>query len=244
LLYLTIGYLAARAAFGAGGRVTDTEGAMHVVNQESLGWVLLLVVAAGLLGYALWRLVEAILDPEGRGTGPKAIAVRLGFAMRGLFHGALGISAARLALRQRAGSSGQVREWTEQAFALPGGELLVLLGGIWIAGYGLYQFYRAATPKMKRHLQLGELPDPLRKWVVAVSRFGIAARGVVFCMVGFFLARAAAGHDARQAGGVRESLRTLADLGRWPFLVMALGLIAYAVYELLNARYRSIRVSA
>jgi hypothetical protein len=244
LLYITVGYLAAQAALGRGGRVTDTQGAMHTVNRGSGGWILLLVIAAGLLGYALWRLVEAVVDPERRGTGFKAIAVRFGFAVRGLFHGLLGITALRLALQQRAGSSGQVREWTERAFALPAGEVLVLLGGIWIAGYGLYQFYRAMTPKMKRHLQLSELPEPLRRWVLGVSRFGIAARGVVFCLVGFFLTRAALGQDVSEAGGLREALRTIAGVGRWPFLVVAFGLIAYGVYELLNARYRSIRVTA
>ena len=242
LLYMTVGYLAAQAALGRGGRVTDTQGALRTVNQGSGGWILLLVVAAGLLGYALWRIVEAVVDPERRGTGFKAIAVRLGFAVRGLFHAALGVTAFRLALHQRAGSSGQIREWTRKAFELPAGEVLVLLAAAWIAGYGVYQFYRAATPKMKRHLQLSELPNPLRNWVVGVSRFGIAARGVVFCLIGLFLARAAAGHDARQAGGLQESLRTLANVGRWPFLLVAFGLIAYGVYELLNARYRTIKV--
>jgi hypothetical protein len=242
LLYTTVGYLAAQAALGSGGRVTDTEGALHVVNRGSGGWALMLAVAAGLLGYALWRLVEAVVDPERRGTGAKAIALRLGFAVRGLFHGALGITAFRLALHQRTGSTGQAREWTQRAFALPAGEVLVLVGGIWIAGYGLYQFYRAATPKMKRHLQLSELPNPLRKWVLGFSRFGIAARGIVFCLVGFFLVRAAVGQDVRQAGGLREALRALAGVGRWPLLVVAFGLIAYGLYELLNARYRTIKV--
>jgi hypothetical protein len=245
LLYMTVGYLAAQAALGRGGRVTDTQGALRTVNQGgSAGWIVLLVIAAGLLGYALWRLVEAVVDPERRGTGFKAIAVRLGFAVRGLFHGALGVTALRLALHQRGGSSGQVRDWTRKAFELPGGEVLVLLAAAGIAGYGIYQFYRAVTPKMKRHLQLGELPNPPRNWVVGISRFGIAARGVVFCLVGFFLVRAAVGHDVREAGGLREALRAVAGAGRWPFLVVAFGLIAYGVYELLNARYRSIRVTA
>jgi hypothetical protein len=34
----------------------------------------------------------------------------------------------------------------------------------------------------------------------------------------------------------------LAAIGRWPFVVVALGLAAYGVYELVNARYRRIRV--
>lgn len=145
LLYITIGLVAAGAAFGPGRKTTDTQGALRVVHGMMFGRVVLLVVAAGLMGYAVWRVVEAVMDP------------------------ALG-------------------------------------------------------------------------WVVGLSRFGIAARGVVFCLIGFFLARAASQQDAGEVGGVRESLRVLASIGRWPFVVVALGLIAYGMYELVNARYRRIRV--
>jgi hypothetical protein len=76
-----------------------------------------------------------------------------------------------------------------------------------------------------------------------VSRFGIAARGVVFCLIGFLLMRAVLHHNAAEAGGLRESLHAVAGLGRWPFIAVALGLVAYGVYELLNARYRRISVA-
>jgi hypothetical protein len=42
---------------------------------------------------------------------------------------------------------------------------------------------------------------------------------------------------------VRESLRTLERTGHWAFVAVALGLMAYGVYQLLNARYRNIRVA-
>jgi hypothetical protein len=243
VLYLTIGYLATRAATGPGGRVTDTEGALRVVHGVSFGRVLLLLVAIGLLGYGLWRVVQAVVDPERRGNDWKGLAVRSGFLARGLFHGALGVSAVRLALKHRAGGGGdQMKGWTEQAFDLPGGELLVGLAAAWIAGYGVYQFYRASTPKLSKHLHLHQLDEPLRTWVVRVSRFGIGARGVVFCLIGLFLARAVLRHDAAQAGGLRESLRTVASWGQWPFLLVAFGLMAYGIYELVNARYRSISI--
>ncbi|HZB27046.1 MAG TPA: DUF1206 domain-containing protein [Gemmatimonadales bacterium] len=242
VLYITVGYLAAEAGLGTGGRVTDTHGALRVVHQASHGPALLLLIAAGLTGYAVWRLVEAVVDPERRGTNAKGIALRLGFAIRGAFHGLLGITAFRLVLGDGSGASGdEPHRWTERAFDLPGGDLLVGLAAGWVAGYGVYQFYRAATPKMQRHLQLSELPDRVRGWVLGVSRFGIAARGLVFCLIGFFFARAALRHDAGQAGGIRESLRTLSELGRWPFVLVAFGLLAYGIYELVNARYRRIR---
>jgi hypothetical protein len=199
------------------------------------------LIAAGLLGYAAWRLVEAAVDPERRGSQLKAVLMRTGYAGRGLFHAGLGVTAIRLALGHDGGSrGGQVSSWTARTFRVPGGELLVWLAAAWIAGYGLYQFYRAWSPQMRKHLRLGELPEGVRAWVLGVSRFGIAARGVVFCLIGFFLARAAQRHDPAEAGGLRESLRALAHTGRWPFAVVAVGLIAYGIFQLVNARYRSI----
>jgi uncharacterized protein DUF1206 len=244
LLYITVGLVAAKAAVGPGGRATDAGGALLIVNGMTFGRVVLLVVAAGLMGYAVWRVVEAVVDPDRRGVGPKGVALRAGSAGRGVFHAGLAITALRLAYGDRpASKSDQAREWTAVAFGLPGGELLVWMAATGITGYGIYQLYRSYAAKLGSQLDLGQLHEPALGWVVGMSRFGIAARGVVFCLIGFFLARAAAQHDAGQAGGVRKSLGTLADISRWPFGVVALGLVAYGVYELVNARYRRIRVS-
>lgn len=244
VLYITIGMVAAQAAFGPGGGITDTHGALTAVHQLTFGGVLLFVIAAGLMGYAVWRVVEAIVDPDGRGNGAKGLALRASFAARGLLHGAIGVAAFRMAWGDpSAGSGNGARDATAYAFHLPGGELLVWLGAAGVLGYGVYQLYRAYAAKLSRQLDLTPLTGATRVWVVAISRFGIAARGIIFCLIGFFLGRAAAHHDAGEVGGVRESLRTLANMGRWPFALVALGLIAYGVYELLNARYRNIRVA-
>jgi hypothetical protein len=242
LLYITVGLLAAQAGLGRGGRTTDTHGALRFMNEVTLGRVVLLVIAAGLLGYALWRLVEALLDPEHRGSDLKGVALRIGSAARAALHGGLAVAALRLAYGDRSGSADHPRYWTARAFELPAGDLVVWLAALSITGYGLYQLYRAWAPKLGRQLQLGKIPERASGVVVGVSRFGIAARGAVFCLVGVLLARAAARHDAGDAGGLRESLGAVAELGRWPFVVVALGLVAYGVYELVNARYRRIRV--
>ena len=244
LLYITVGILAAEAGLGRGGQTTDTQGAMRVVHRATFGRFALGIIAAGLIGYGIWRLVEAVVDPDRRGTDLKGLALRASFAFRGLFHGALGLTALRLALRSQAGPhSDQTRHWAGRAFELPAGHLLVWSAALAISGYGLYQLYRAYASKLSSQLRLGELSAETRGWVVGVSRFGIAARGVVFGLIGFLLARAAANHSAAEAGGVRRSLSVLAGIGRWPLVVVALGLIAYGIYELVNARYRDIRVA-
>jgi hypothetical protein len=243
LLYITIGIVAAQAAFGTGGGTTDTQGALRLVHDFRFGRIVLLAIAAGLVGYAVWRVVEAIVDPDGRGHSPKGIALRLSFAARGLFHGALGVAAFRAARGLRSsGSDDRARSLTASAFELPAGELLVWLAAGGVIAYGVYQLYRAYATKLGRQLNLGPLSGSTHAWVVGVSRFGIAARGIIFCLIGLLLARAAEQHDAGQVGGIRESFQMLARAGRWPFAAVALGLIAYGVYELVNARYRRIRV--
>jgi hypothetical protein len=242
-LYLTIGLLALLAGLRRSGGAVDTQGALRVVHHATFGRIALMVIAAGLLGYAAWRIVEAVVDPDGRGRDLKGLALRGSFAFRGVAHGALGITALRLAARERPGArTDQTPHWTARAFELPAGELLVWLAAIGIAGYGIYQLYRAYASKLSRQLSLVGVGPGTTRWVIGVSRFGIGARGVVFCLIGYFLARAAAAHNASEAGGVRKSLGVLADIGRWPFMVVALGLMAYGVYELVNARYRRISV--
>jgi hypothetical protein len=244
VLYGTIGLLAARAALGqSGGRATDTRGALRAVLEAPFGSELLLIIAGGLAGYALWRLVEAITDPEGRGHGAKALALRAGNAARGLAHGALALAALRLGLGHGDGGSRGPDGWTARVFALPAGEALVWLAAAAVAGYGAYQLYRAWRAKLGRHLALTRVSARTGSVLVGVCRFGLAARGAVFLLIGFLLGRAAARHDPHQAGGVRESLLTLAWIGRWALGAVALGLIAYGVFQLVEARYRRIDVA-
>jgi len=243
VLYMTIGVLAARAAFGDGGRTTDTRGALTSVLGAPFGRAMLIVMALGLLGYAVWRIVQAITDPEHRGSDAKGLAMRASYVVRGLLHAGIAVTAFRLATGNGGGAGGdgeRSERWTSRALEAPGGETLVWLVGAGIVAYGIYQLYRAWAAKLSRQLDLGRLSAEASRWVIAVSRFGIGARGVVFALIGVLLLRAATRHDAEQAGGLADSLATLGGVGRWPLGVVALGLVAYGIYELVNARYRRI----
>jgi len=243
LLYATIGILAAQAALGSRGRTTDIGGALREVVRAPLGDVMLLAIAVGLAGYALWRVVDAITDAEGRGRDPKGIASRVGSAFRGLAHAGLALAAFRLATGSGNGDGARSEQLVARALDLPAGQWLVWLGAGAVLGYGGYQLYRAYAAKLGRRLSLAALPAGPARWVIALCRSGIAARGIVFVLIGVLLVRTAARRDPEQAGGIRESLEMLAGMGRWPLTVVALGLVAYALYELLNARYRRIRVA-
>ena len=243
VLYGTIGILAAQVALGSGGRTTDTRGALRELMDAPYGRAMLIVIAVGLFGYALWAFVRAITDAEGRGTKAKGIALRVGDLVRGVAHAALAFAAVRLARGSGGGGGNGTQEWAGKVMDAPFGEALLWAAAAGVAGYGLYQLYRSWAAKLGKRLAIGELPPGTASWIVGVSRFGIAARGVVFCLIAWFLARAAAHHNPSEAGGVRESLRALGEAGRWPLALVALGLVAYGVYELVNARYRRIQVA-
>jgi hypothetical protein len=78
----------------------------------------------------------------------------------------------------------------------------------------------------------------VRRKVVAISRFGIGARGIVFFVIGGSLVIAALRHNPSDAHGTTGALQELPH----PLLVVVgFGLAAYGVYALVNARYRRIK---
>ena len=243
LLYATVGILAAQAALGRGGRTTDLGGALREVVRAPMGKPLLLVIGVGLAGYAIWRILDAITDAEGKGGDAKGLARRIGSAARGLGHGALAVAAFGLATGSSGGGGGSKRELASKAVDVAGGSWLLWVAAAAVLAYAGYQLYRAYAAKLGSQLDLGAVSTGVGWWVVGLSRAGIAARGVVFGLVGVLLVRAAQHGNPQEAGGIRDSLRMLGDMGRWPLAFVAFGLVAYAVYELLNARYRRIRVA-
>jgi hypothetical protein len=244
VLYTMVGVLAFGVGRGTGGRTTGSRGALVTILSAPFGRILLALIAGGLIGYAVWRVVEGISDPDRRGSDAKGLALRASFIGRGLLHGLLGLSAARVAISgvSREDDGETAERWTSRLLEAPGGEALLIGVGLALIGFALYQLYRAVTAKISRRIDLSAMTPGGARWAVVVSRFGIAARGIIFGLMGAALYRAARQHDASEAGGTGESLQEIAQLGRWPLMLIALGLIAYGGYELINAKYRRIRI--
>jgi hypothetical protein len=242
ILYATVGLLAMGAVFGRG-ESTDSRGAMMKILEAPFGRTLLAIVAIGLVGYAVWRCVSAVIDSERRGNDVKGLALRASFFARGLIHFGLAWSAIRFVWGAGGERSDNGKRAAGAALVAPGGTWLLWAVALGLAGFGLYQIYRAAVAKLSEQLRLGEARREAGSWIIGVSRFGIAARGLVFVAIAWLFGRAAASHDPEKAGGIEAALDTLAAFGRWPFAAIGAGLIAYGFYELVNARYRRVVAS-
>ena len=138
------------------------------------------------------------------------------------------------------GSGNSERDWTALVLQQPLGQWLIGLVGTIIIGLGIYQLYKAYKVKFRKQLNLSELSRQQQNWLVGISRFGVAARGVVFTIIGFFVIQAARRSDPNEVRGLDGALQSLAaqPYGQFLLAVVAFGLIGYGVYLLVQARYR------
>jgi hypothetical protein len=126
--------------------------------------------------------------------------------------------------------------------AQPFGRWLGVVAGAVIVGTGLYQLHKAYRADCRDELKSGEMGARENKWASRIGRIGYAARGVVFGVIGVFLAQAALQTDPDEARGLGGALETLARQPFGPYVLgaVALGLVAYGVFMFVMARYRRI----
>ena len=242
LVYIIIGGLAALAALGNGGATTDRKGAIETIYTQPFGKILLAVVIFGLACYAIWSFIQAAADTEGKGSTPKGMANRLFYAGVGISYITLAFAAFQLLVG--AGNGGKnsdtnAQDWTAELLKQPFGVGLVILAGLVVLGLACYQFYRAYKANFQKRLELGKMDARTKEWTIRFGRFGLAARGIVFGVIGIFLISAALQHNPSQAKGLGGALGELSQqpYGQVLLGIVAIGLVAYGIYTLAEARY-------
>ena len=240
LIYGIIGILALKLAVGQGGKLTNQQGALHTVAQQSFGKLLLALVAIGLGGYSLWRLVRAGIGHgrEGSDTGFDRIA---GLAS-GIAYGTLCVLAIEILLGIGGRGDGNAKKETAGVFRWPEGVWIVGIAGVVMIGVALYQGYRGITKQFLDDSKVQEMGPRVKEWISRLGTIGHLARMIVFGLVGIFLIKAAIDYSPSKAVGLDGALAKIVHRSYGPFLlgVVAVGLIAFALYSLSDARYRKI----
>jgi hypothetical protein len=240
-VYLIVGGFAFLAALGRGSGPTDTQGALQTLLTQPFGKVLLILVALGLLAYAIWRLIMGIRDPEGEGSDGGGLARRAGYIASGIANLALASAAGGLALPgviPSGGSGGGAEGWTAWLMGQPFGQWLVALAGLVVIGVAIAFLVRAVKASFMAELDQGAQ----RPMICNICRYGILARAMVFALIGAFLMIAAWQADPSEAKGLGSALRSLRDqpYGPWLLGFVGLGLVAFAFYSFVAARHRRI----
>jgi hypothetical protein len=235
VVYAVIGIYALQLALGKGGAFLDAKDTPEKVRDQPFGDWLLIALGAGLACHAVWRFVEAFERHPDAGA-LKTWGKRLASVAKGLVAAFLAVTAFQHLL----GRGGDDASWLQRVMRWDGGDWLVTaIGAGFVAGGG-YQLYRAVSHKYRKHVEVDDLSSTTRTWLLRICRFGVAARGVVLVVIGYLLLRAGLDVDARQATGTGAALRTIMKQagGTTLLAIAAAGLIAYALFMLVNARYR------
>ncbi len=239
VVYLTVGGLAVLAASGQGGSTTDSKGALLKIMSKPFGDFIVIVIVVGLFGYAAWSLVQAIKDTDHHGTSGKGVAVRGGLLVSAVTHALLALWAIGLLLGMGGGGS---QGWTRGLMSSGWGQLGLGLVGVAVVGTGLAHIFKGWTARFERYM---DIPADKNSWASPICRFGLIARGIVWCIVGAFLIESAVRARGGELRGMADALVALRDtqFGPWLMGVVAAGLFAFGLYSLLEAFYRRVNVS-
>jgi hypothetical protein len=178
--------------------------------------------------------------PEGKDDAKE----RVGGLVSGIAYGSLCIAAIGILLGSGGGggASSHPDKTTGGVLGWPGGRFLVGLAGLIIIGVALEQGYKGVKCKFLEKSKTEEMGPKMESAFTGVGVFGHLARMVVFGMIGYFLVKAAIDYDPDKAVALDGALATLGQSSYGPVLlgIVAAGLIGFALYSVLDARYRRV----
>ena len=236
-IYLLIGALALLVALGHSTAETDQWGAFQQINRSDFGHVALWIVAVGLAAYSVWRFSEAIMGATGDGS---KLGARLKSLFRGCVYGFFAVTAFQIALGRTTTSQAHRQEGlTADVMRHTGGRWAVGIVGFVVLAVGLTLVYEGVTRKFEKYLRL-PASVATRRMVRILGTIGTAARGAVFAWAGVFVIQAAIDYEPSKAAGLDGALRSMRDTTAGPWLLgaAAVGLIAFGLYGLAEARWR------
>jgi hypothetical protein len=240
VLWILVGVLAVGVALGTGGKTTDRTGALEEIGRQSWGTALLVTLAVGLAGYALWRFTAAAFGRRLETNEALSAWKRLWYVARGLGYAFIAYTAVALIFRSHSDSS--EKEHAEKIFELPYGRWLVGAIGVAVFAWGLGSAWRALSRNFKEDLHTERMSETSKRWTTRAGVVGYSARAVVFLLIGTFVIRAAWDYDSDKAVGLDGALQKLAHQTFGPLLlgIVAAGLVAYGLFYLVKGAYREV----
>jgi Domain of Unknown Function (DUF1206) len=239
VLYILIGWVAILVAIGQRSHEADQAGALQLVASQPFGLVLLWLLLIGFWGYALWRLSEAAFGVTGEGTGA---GPRLKSLIRAVMYAIFGFLTLKVITGKKASQTSQQKDVTASLMHHTGGRWLVGIIGLAIVIAGLTLVVEGIRRTFMKYLRTGQMSPRTRRTVERLGMIGTAARGAVFALAGILVIDAAVQFKPSKAGGLDKALLTLRNqpFGEFLLIVAALGLIAFGIYGLAEARWRRV----
>ncbi|MGB3468199.1 MAG: DUF1206 domain-containing protein [Cyclobacteriaceae bacterium] len=244
IVYCLMGGLAAMTAIGGtGGKTTGSSGIIEYISNQKFGQILVAMVAVGLVGYVFYRLYQTFFASLKDEDGAKETVKRIGYFISAVSYGFLTYHAFKIVTGSGGGGGQGKQGYIADLLNKPFGQIMVGIIGAVFIGYGIYQIYRVVSGDYKENLEKSALKDKIYKLLLNSGKVGYIARGTVLGLIGFFIVKAAWTANSSQVGGVSKAFDFLrSEGGTIVFLVVALGLLGYGIFQIVTARYKKLEI--
>jgi uncharacterized membrane protein YiaA len=212
----------------------DKTGVFETLRNNFAGQWLIPLLALGLLCYSIWRWTEAFKLVKEKEHLKKAI--------RYFFSGAVYIlvcyTAVELMLNTFSKNGDNEQEFAHEALTKPFGQWLLGISAVVLAAIGVYQAIYGLSEKYRKHVQELSLQEASSKILLLSGKIGYVSRGIVWITMAYLMMRAALSGSSKEAGDTNKVFHFIESSWGSPVLaVVALGLIAYGVFNGVRARY-------
>jgi hypothetical protein len=240
IVHLVIAFIALELAFGnGGGKSASQKGALAELARQPFGKALVWIIAVGMFLLVVWRALDAAFGHNDKDGGDK-VKARAAAAGKGVVYAVIGISAFKTAIGSQSKGGGS-QTMTAKVMNWPGGQLIVIVAGLAIIGYGAYMAWRGWTEKFKEHLDAeGQSGESGRAYIL-FGRIGYIGKGISIALVGALFVYAGATHDPKKSGGLDQALHKLLQqpFGQVLLVLIALGIACYGLFCFARARHLS-----
>lgn len=233
VVHLLIAWLAVSLALGNSEGQASNTGALSQLAESPVGRISLFVVAAGFVALVVWQAIEAIAGHREE-DGGKRVLKRVVSAGKAVVYAALAFSSLKIALGTGS-SGGGTDSMTSKLMSVPGGQVLVVLVGLVIAGVACGLAYRGWTEKFLKKIDRRAASTS----IAVVGKVGYLAKAVALLIVGGLFVWAGWTHDPKKSGGLDQALHKVLQqpYGAPMLIVIALGIGCYGLFCFAWARH-------
>ncbi len=244
LFYLLFGILALDLAFGSS---DSSQGAVERVASAPFGRWLLIGLTIALVALVVWKVLQAAIGDPVEGS---EASDRAKYALKALAYAGLAATSITVLINNwdsggstssSGGSSDTKTQATATVLEWPGGQWLVIIGGLGIIAFSIYEAYKyALNAEFLERLDTSSLDESTQQGVEWSGRIGYAGKSAITAVVGIFLVIAGLQHDPNETKGLSGALRSLTESGWGTALLVFVGagLFLYAAFSFVEAAYR------